>query len=440
MWLRLTKGYQNQPENSIIQIDDKVGEALIAGQIAEKHYDPTAGIAEGLIAKASDQMSQAFAKAIGETLEKLAKTTIQTGVTQTTETKSAEKPRLGPWLAAVLNKNHKYLEQHFPEQEVVTNSQSGDKAPLFQQKAALHSQSGVTGGYVVPTVFYPQLMQIAAEKSIVRRMATMVPMASRSVLIPTLDVTTAPTAGNTAFFGGMIAYWTEEAASLTETEPTFKQIELVAHELSGYSKASMTLLQDNAIALESLLMQLFGGAIGWHEDQAFLRGNGVGKPLGITNSPCAIQVTRATANQFKLQDAAKMLSRLLPGWQPQSTAWVVSPSVLEYLIQISDSAGNVIWIPNARDGLPMSLFGLPVMVTEKLPTLGTADDVLLVDFKHYLIGDRMQLEIAASEHVAFLTNQIAWRFVHRVDGQPWLPAAVTLSDASYTVSPFIRLN
>ena len=439
MWLKLLKSYNGQAENSIIQIEDKVGEALIATQYAEKSYDPTAGIAEALLSKASDQMAQAFSKAIGETLDKLAKTTIQTGVVSTTEKKAAETPRLGPWLAAVVNKNHKWLEEHFPDQKAIVSGTAGDSFQLFQ-KTALHSQTGTQGGYVVPSVFYPQLMKIAAEKSIVRRLATVVPMSSRSVLIPCLDQTTAPTAGETSFFGGMVARWTEEAASLNETEPTFKQIELVAHELSGYSKASMTLLQDNAIALEALLMELFGAAIGWFEDYAFLRGNGVGKPLGITNSPCAIQVTRQTAGQFKLQDAAKMLSRLLPGWMPQTTAWVVSPGVLEYLIQISDSAGNVIWIPNARDGLPMTLFGLPVMVTEKLPSLGTADDVLLVDFKHYLIGDRMQLEIAASEHVAFLNNQIAWRFVHRVDGQPWLPAAVTLSDASYTVSPFIRLN
>jgi HK97 family phage major capsid protein len=61
------------------------------------------------------------------------------------------------------------------------------------------------------------------------------------------------------------------------------------------------------------------------------------------------------------------------------------------------------------------------------------------DFQHYLIGDRQQIEIAYSEHVAFLSNQSVWRFVSRVAGQPWLRDKVTLSDASSTLSPFVAL-
>src|SRR3712207_9265777 len=65
-------------------------------------------------------------------------------------------------------------------------------------------------------------------------------------------------------------------------------------------------------------------------------------------------------------------------------------------------------------------------------------DVLLLDLQHYLLGDRQQIEIAFSEHVAFLNNQGVWRFVSRVDGQPWLRDKVTLADASTTLSPLDR--
>ena len=87
----------------------------------------------------------------------------------------------------------------------------------------------------------------------------------------------------------------------------------------------------------------------------------------------------------------------------------------------------------------MVLFGIPVMVTEKLPALNTLGDVLLLDLQHYLIGDRQQVEITYSDHVAFLNNQGAWRFVSRVDGQPWVRSAVTLADATNTLSPFVGL-
>ena len=52
----------------------------------------------------------------------------------------------------------------------------------------------------------------------------------------------------------------------------------------------------------------------------------------------------------------------------------------------------------------------------------------------------MQIEIAASEHVNFLKNQMTWRVVERVDGQPWLDKPITLQDGASTVSPFVILN
>jgi HK97 family phage major capsid protein len=57
----------------------------------------------------------------------------------------------------------------------------------------------------------------------------------------------------------------------------------------------------------------------------------------------------------------------------------------------------------------------------------------------YIIGDRMALEVAASEHVNFLKNQMTWRIVERVDGQPWVEKAITLADGSSTVSPFVTV-
>ena len=78
-------------------------------------------------------------------------------------------------------------------------------------------------------------------------------------------------------------------------------------------------------------------------------------------------------------------------------------------------------------------------VTEKLPALNTAGDILLVDPTYYLIGDRSGVAIAYSEHYKFVNDQGTWRFVKRVDGQPWVNAAITLQDGTRTVSPFVAL-
>src|SRR5262245_45454668 len=56
----------------------------------------------------------------------------------------------------------------------------------------------------------------------------------------------------------------------------------------------------------------------------------------------------------------------------------------------------------------MKILNYDVAVSEKLPAINTLGDALLCDFQHYLIGDRQQIEIAYSEHVAFLSNQSVW--------------------------------
>ncbi len=309
--------------------------------------------------------------------------------------------------------------------------------------AALSTNVGVSGGYLVPEAFVAQLLSLTAERSIVESRATRIPMATRVVNIPALDVVTAPAAGDTAFFGGLTASWTEEAAAMTEREPLFKQIELKAHELSGYTLASNALLADDAIGLEALLQRLFSDAIAWYKDYAFLRGSGAGKPLGVLNAGALISVTRSGANLFALADATGMLGRLLPGGTDRTICWAMHPTVYTKLLQMTGgvSASFLVFMPNDVTGVPRAtLFGYPIERTEKLPPLGTPGDILLLDLRHYLVGDRQQIEIAFSEHYKFTNNQGAWRFITRCDGQPWLRGPVTLADGSNTLSPFVGLS
>jgi HK97 family phage major capsid protein len=310
----------------------------------------------------------------------------------------------------------------------------------------LAEASGLTGGYTVPIEYAMRILQLMVQNQVVRPRATIIPMGARSIRIPALDVTTAQSSGVSAFLGGMQMQWTEEAQSKPEFEPQFKQVELVCHELSALTIASNQLLADNAVALDSFLTALFSKSAGWFTDYAYLQGNGSGKPLGILNAPATISVTRATANTFKVVDAVTMLSKLLTT-SMGSACWICSQTVIPQLYQLQDAAGRNIFLPNpqapaggAAQSPPVTLFGLPIIFTEKLPALGTKGDVMLADASYYLIGDRMQLEIQSSIHRYFEKAQTAWRLITRVDGQPWLDNAVTLADATTTVSPFIVLN
>jgi HK97 family phage major capsid protein len=89
---------------------------------------------------------------------------------------------------------------------------------------------------------------------------------------------------------------------------------------------------------------------------------------------------------------------------------------------------------------PMSILGIPLILTEKVPTLGTTGDIALVDLSYYLIGDRQQMETANSEHFLFNTDKMAFRVIERLDGQPWLQSAITPhSNSANTLTAFVQL-
>lgn len=315
-------------------------------------------------------------------------------------------------------------------------------------KAALAENSGITGGYTVPTQYAMELLSLAAEDTVIYGKTDSYPMVGRELIMPVLNQTTAPTAGTTAFFGGVVANWTAEAATRPETEPNFKEIRLIAKELSGYALASRNVLQDNAVALEKRLTQLFAGVIGWTLDYAYLRGDGVGKPIGILGHSSTKTVTRNTSSHIKYADIVAMYAGMIPSCYKRAF-WFCQNSSLPDILNMVDGAGNLIiqpYFPGGTGGGPAAvspigtILGRPLLVTEKVPALGTAGDLMLIDPTQYFSAQRFDIEIAASEHYKFLNNQVTYRFLYRGDGQPWMDNVITLADASTTVGAFVSLT
>ena len=280
-----------------------------------------------------------------------------------------------------------------------------------------------------------------------------IPVKRFTLEIPAPDVTTNYGSGNSPFLYGITAKWVSEGATRPESEPQFRSLMLRANELSFYAIVNNTVLADSAIVLDTFLSQIFTKAIAWKKDYSFLQSNGVGQPMGIYNAPASIKVTRAggaNTSTLALADIAQMLGKLYIGMEPSALCWVTSQSVLPYLYQLNDVANRVIFIPlsgGIQDKIDRPegkwsfghIEGIPVIISEKAPSISTDFDLTLVDFSQYVIGDREQIQIEVSPHVNFLQNQIVYRMVLRIDGQPWLNQAITLANGS-TVSFCVGLH
>lgn len=310
------------------------------------------------------------------------------------------------------------------------------------------SEDPGAGGFLIPEVMRSELFMLALENSLVRSRATIIPMSTLTVPIPTVD----DTSHVTSVMGGVQFYWAEEAASLTESQATFGRVNLTTKKLAGYFKVPNELLAD-APAFSAFFDQQVPKALAWFEDNSFMNSSGVGEPLGFANAGnAATVVVSAETGQDPAtvvwQNIVKMYQSLLPTSRG-SACWIVSHDVFAQLATMAltvGTGGGPVWVGGAygnssgADTPPMTLLGLPVYFSEKIGPLGTQGDINLVDLSYYLIGDRQAVEVAASEHVAFQNDQTAFRLIERVDGRPWLQSALTAhNNSSVKLSAFVQL-
>jgi hypothetical protein len=168
--------------------------------------------------------------------------------------------------------------------------QADVKNRLHEIRNAFGSTVPADGGFLIPETLRSELLRVALETAVVRPRARVIPMETLTVPFPTIDSTS--NASNV--YGGVTAYWTEEAGALTASSASFGRVKLEAKKLTAYAEVPNELFTDSLVSLEAFIGQAFPEAIAWFEDIAFLRGSGVGEPLGVFNANAKVSVTKET--------------------------------------------------------------------------------------------------------------------------------------------------
>lgn len=344
--------------------------------------------------------------------------------------------------AEAIGASHDKLYGSFADLLVAAASKThigqSDAAKLDTLSNALSSIKPSDGGFLIPEVLRSELLQVALESAIVRSRARVIPMDSLRVPFPVVD----STSNVSSVFGGIVGYWTEEGATLTESQPKFARVTLEAHKLTLYTEVPNELLMDSRPSMQAFLNEIFPQAMAWFEDLAFLLGGGVGEPLGIlnANNPATVEFDRGTNNEVNWADIAGMYARMLPSSLDRAV-WLVSPETVPELLTMTVGDFPIMLQNFSGRGAstPLSILGAPVIITEKAGQLGSRADVNFVDFGMYLLGDRQAMSARESEDYRFKNDVTAFRVVERVDGRPWLLSAITPYNGGDTLSPFVTL-
>ncbi|HEY1380914.1 MAG TPA: phage major capsid protein, partial [Gemmataceae bacterium] len=147
------------------------------------------------------------------------------------------------------------------------------------------------------------------------------------------------------------------------------------------------------------------------------------------------------ADTIVYENIVNMYARMLPS-SLNKGVWIVSPDTIPELYTMALSVGtggNSVFIVNAAGPGPTTLFGRPIIVSEKANVLGDRGDIAFVDLSYYLIGDRQSMSASSSTDWKFGNDQTAFRIIQRVDGRPWIQSPITPRNGGNSLSPFVEL-
>ena len=300
------------------------------------------------------------------------------------------------------------------------------------------------GGFLVQQEFVDTLLDKVYETGILAAKCYRQPVGANfnGIKIPAINETSRADGSR---WGGVRAYWLSEAGTKTASKPALRQISLELQKLIGLCYVTDELLQD-AIGLEGYINKWFPLEFGFKMDDAIVNGDGAGKPLGILNGPCLVSVAAETgqaATTIVAENIIKMWARMWAASR-KNAVWYINQDIEPQLYTMSLAVGTggiALYMPaNGLAGQPYgTLIGRPVMPIEQCATLGTVGDIILGDMSQYIIIEKGGIEAASSIHVQFVTDETAFRFVYRVNGQPIWNSALTPYKGSNTLSPFVAI-
>lgn len=245
---------------------------------------------------------------------------------------------------------------------------------------------------------------------------------------------------NGSRWGGVRGYWANEAGSVTATKPKFQRFNVDLEKVMAVYYATDEQLQDTT-SLGAIATEAFSDELRFKVEDAIINGDGAGKPLGVLNSAALVSQARATSSTVKYVDIVKVHGRLFANSRPNAV-WFINQDVEEQLFQmfVTGSTTAAYSPPGGLSGMQYStLFGKPVIPIEFCASMGTVGDVILADMSQYILIEKGGINSAASAHVAFLTDEMCFRFTYRVNGQPLWSSPLTPFKGSNTQSPFVTI-
>jgi HK97 family phage major capsid protein len=288
-----------------------------------------------------------------------------------------------------------------------------------RKKANLSEGSTTAGGFLVPEEFKAEVLRVAAQYGVIRRECRIIPMA--------YDVVNIPAAGTT----DQSAIWTNEAAQILQTNPTFRQCVLTINKLAAIPKVTNELLADANVNVIQYLSEIIGEAFAKAEDQQGFCG--IGSPfvgcLSATGVPTTPQAGGTAAQSLSYQDLINATGNIYTNLGGNAKFYF-HRTMGAHIRGLITTAGAPVFGAVANE-----IAGYPFILGEALPfkanavSAGTAYAIFGDLRKGLAMGERGSITMKLSEEATvdsdnlFEKDMAALRMIERVAIGVLLPSA-----------------
>jgi len=283
---------------------------------------------------------------------------------------------------------------------------------------ALNEGSNSAGGALVPEEFANRVIRLVETYGTFPGSAENVSMSRDTMVIPKRLT------GTTAYFVG-------EGSSVTESEPTYGNVSLVAKKLAVGCRMSTEVVEDALVSLADAVAAEFATSLAYRIDLCGWLGDGTSQYGGINGivnkindgTHTASVVSAASGNTgFETLDVEDFLAAMgkLPLFARQGAAWYVSPAGYAASIARLKYAAGGNTVDNLGRDAGESFLGYPVRMVHVLnSTLGADSNKVKVLFGNMNLSSiyarRRDFSVRLFDQVYATTDQLLLQGTMRFD-------------------------
>ena len=227
------------------------------------------------------------------------------------------------------------------------------------------------------------------------------------------------------------AEWTSEVArAAEETDLEYGRREFKPNRLTKRILLSNTLMQHAPMAERTIMDEMLY-RVATAQENAYITGDGVNKPLGVfTASSFGIDTDRdiseGNTDTEITVDGLIAAKYSLKEQYLRGASWLMHRYAVKMLAKLKDSNGQYIWQPSVREGAPDTMLGHNVNMSEFAPNTFTSGKYAATfgNFRlGYWIVDADSIRLQVLRELYAENNQIGYLFSYFGDGAPVLGEA-----------------